>query len=67
MNMNYFINRMQIGGEVIGNLLMTILLGEKRTLRKTVLKKIPFHVSLLVGNGLNKFQVETIQVINYYF
>jgi len=39
--------------KVLKNLLMNIILGFR----------VSFHVSLLVGNGLNMFQVETIQVI----
>jgi hypothetical protein len=52
---------MQIGGEGMENLFVNMVL-DRKALKVHKSKKTPFHASLL-RNGLNIFQIGTIQII----
>jgi len=56
-------NGTQIGGVGMKNLVVNMVLNV--FLKKHKIEKTKFHVSLL-GNGLNKFEFETIQVTTRY-
>jgi hypothetical protein len=51
-------NEIQIGGEAIENLFVSMVLRNK--LLKNKSKKTQFHASLL-GNGLNKYQLQLMK------
>jgi hypothetical protein len=52
---------MQIGGEGIKTLLMSPNVSKKKNFKRHKFIKTHFHVSLL-GNGLKKFQFETLHL-----